>query len=91
MDSKRRWWCLHAKPRQEKTTARYLRSRELTYYLPQIVQESRTPGGRKIRSLLPLFTGYLFLQCDDRQRVEALKSHSLTGLSHSGPNAALAS
>jgi transcriptional antiterminator RfaH len=73
----RPWWCLHTKTRQEKATARYLHGRELTYYLPQVIQESRTPGGRRIRSLQPLFGGYVFFQGDDRQRVEALKSDKL--------------
>jgi transcriptional antiterminator RfaH len=71
------WWCLHTKPRQEKSVARDLRSREIAYYLPQIVHEDRTPQGRKTRSILPLFTSYLFLHGDDRDRVEALKGNRL--------------
>jgi len=77
IDPERPWWCLHTKTRQEKATARYLNSRGLTYYLPQVIQESRTPGGRKIRSLQPLFGGYVFFQGDNWQRVEALKSEKL--------------
>lgn len=66
-----RWWCLHAKPRQEKAAARFLRDRRLPHYLPQVVKESRTPGGRKIRSVIPLFPSYLFFRGDRRQRLEA--------------------
>lgn len=77
VDPRRPWWCLHTKPRQEKATARYLLRRALTFYLPQVVQESRTPSDRKIQSLLPLFPGYLFLQGDDRQRIDALESNCL--------------
>ena len=72
-----RWWCLHTKPRQEKSTARYLRSGGLTYYLPQVAQESRTPKGRKIRSVVPLFTSYVFLHGDRYARIEALKGNTL--------------
>jgi transcription antitermination factor NusG len=75
-----RWWCLHTKPRQEKAAARHLRSRRIIHYLPQVVQESRTPGGRVIRSIIPLFTGYLFLCGDDTERVEALKSNNLANV-----------
>ncbi len=75
-----RWWCLHTKPRQEKATARLLQNRQIPHYLPQITQESRTPNGRKIRSVLPLFTGYLFLRGDDYQRVEALRGNTLVGV-----------
>lgn len=73
----RRWWCLHTKPRQEKSVARDLRHKLVPFYLPQVVNESRTPQGRKIRSVLPLFTSYVFLFGDDFERVEALKGNRL--------------
>ena len=73
----RRWWCLHTKPRQEKAAARDLRARRVAYYLPQVVRELRTPQGRKIRSIVPLFTSYLFLLGDERDRIEALKGNRL--------------
>jgi len=73
----RRWWCLHTLPRQEKAAARHLRTQKVAYYLPQVVNESRTPQGRKIRSVAPLFTSYLFLLGEDVDRVTALKSNRL--------------
>jgi transcriptional antiterminator RfaH len=73
----RLWWCLHTKPRQEKAAARDLRALGLSYYLPQVVHEDRTPQGRRTRSVLPLFMGYLFLLGDDRARVSALKGNRL--------------
>src|SRR5689334_12178914 len=73
----RRSWCLHTRPRQEKATARHLHSRGITYYLPQVVQEGRTPGGRKTRSTVPLFASSLFCHGDDAQRVEALQGNRL--------------
>jgi transcriptional antiterminator RfaH len=76
----KRWWCLHTKPRQEKAAARDLRSRRVAYYLPQVVQETRTPQGRKIRSIVPLFTSYLFLHGDDADRVQALKGNRLANV-----------
>lgn len=77
LDPERPWWCLHTKPRQEKAVARHFRARGLTHYLPQVIQESRTPAGRRIRSQLPLFAGYVFFQGDDRDRVEALRTDCL--------------
>jgi transcriptional antiterminator RfaH len=71
------WWCLHTKPRQEKSVARDLRTREIAYYLPQVIHEGRTPQGRKIRSIVPLFTSYLFLHGDHGARVEALRGNRL--------------
>lgn len=73
----RSWWCLHSRPRQEKAAARHLRARHIWHYLPLVIDESHTPAGRRIRSLAPLFPGYLFLLGDDRQRVEALKGNHL--------------
>ena len=84
-----RWWCLHTKPRQEKTLARALRQRGISHYLPQIVYESRTPGGRTIRSMLPLFPGYLFLHGDDSHRAAALQGDHLAHLLEVANQAAL--
>ena len=76
-DEERRWYCLHTKPRQEKATARDLLARKLAFYLPQAIREDRTPGGRKTRSIIPLFGGYLFLLGTPEDRVEALKGNRL--------------
>jgi len=75
-----RWWCLHTKPRQEKALARFLRTQNISYYLPQVVKVDRTPQGRKIRSVVPLFNSYLFLLGDDFARVEALRSNRLANV-----------
>jgi transcriptional antiterminator RfaH len=74
------WWCLHTKPRQEKSTARSLRKQGIAYYLPQAVKESRTPQGRRIRSILPLFAGYLFFHGDHNDRLEALRGDRLVSV-----------
>ncbi len=72
-----RWWCLHTKPRQEKAVARLLRFQDIAYYLPQAVKVERTPRGRKTRSLIPLFPGYLFLLGPDSARTEAVRTNRL--------------
>jgi transcriptional antiterminator RfaH len=72
-----RWWCLHTKPRQEKASARHLLERRIGYYLPQVRRESRTPAGRPIRSIIPLFPCYLFLLGDEIQRLEAFRGGTL--------------
>jgi transcriptional antiterminator RfaH len=72
-----RWWCLHTRPRQEKATARDLRSKRVGFYLPQVIHEGVTPQGRKTRSVLPLFPGYVFLFGGDPERLTALKGNRL--------------
>ena len=76
----RRWYCLHTKPRQEKATARDLMVRKLAFYLPQVVREGRTPAGRKIRSIIPLFGGYLFLLGTEEHRIEAFRGNNLVNI-----------
>jgi transcriptional antiterminator RfaH len=71
------WWCLHTKPRQEKATARDLRTQEVVYYLPQVVKDGHTPKGRKIQSVVPLFAGYVFIYGDLNDRLTALRGHRL--------------
>jgi transcriptional antiterminator RfaH len=74
------WWCLHTKPRQEKATARDLREQGVVYYLPQTVKESRTPQGRRIKSVGPLFAGYVFLYGDAKDRLAALRGNRLVNV-----------
>jgi transcriptional antiterminator RfaH len=74
------WWCLHAKPRQEKAVGRELHKLGLSFYLPQVLKEDRTPQGRKIRSVVPLFPGYLFLLGDHAARLAALRGNRLVSV-----------
>ncbi len=74
------WWCLHSRPRQEKATARELRKLGVTFFLPQVLKEDRTPQGRKIRSVIPLFPGYLFLLGDHDDRLSALRGNRLVSV-----------
>src|SRR5262249_32787860 len=73
-------WCLHTKPRQEKAIARDLRVQRIAYYLPQVVKESRTPQGRKIQSVAPLFASYMFLNGNTNDRLVALRANRLVSV-----------
>jgi len=74
------WWCLHTRPRQEKAIARELRKLEVAFFLPQVLKEDRTPQGRKIRSVIPLFPSYLFLLGDHNDRLSALRGNRLVSV-----------
>jgi transcriptional antiterminator RfaH len=74
------WWCLHSKPRQEKAIGRELGKLGITFYLPQVLKEDRTPQGRKIRSVIPLFPSYLFLYGGPNDRLAALKGNRLVSM-----------
>ena len=75
-----RWWCLHTKPRQEKSLARELYQQRATFYLPQIAEELRTPRGRMILAHLPLFSSYLFIHGDDHARLAALQTRRIVNV-----------
>ncbi len=57
------WMVLHTKARQEKAVARYLRAAGAVFYLPLITQVTLVRN-RKLRSRVPLLSGYVFLSGD---------------------------
>jgi transcription antitermination factor NusG len=69
------WWCVHTKPRQEKAVARELRKAGVAYYLPQAKKDGRTPQGRRIQSIVPLFPSYMFLKANPADRLVALRGN----------------
>jgi len=70
----RQWWVLHTKPRQEKSLARQLLQSKVPFYLPLIEHRSLIRG-RVMKSLVPLFPGYLFLLARRDERVTALTTN----------------
>ena len=73
-EPQRGWWVVHVRPRQEKALARQLTADGVWHYLPQYESQYKSPGGRKRKSYLPLFPGYVFVYGDDDARLNALKS-----------------
>ena len=74
-----KWWVAHTKSRNEKALAHDLINREITYFLPMTWMVHRK-SRRTIKSLLPLFSGYLFFCGDDKSRVELLKTNRVANL-----------
>lgn len=70
----RQWWAVYTKARQEKALARDLLQHEVPFYLP-LVGRTILVRGRRVESMLPLFSGYVFLRADEDERVKALKSN----------------
>lgn len=48
--------------------------RAVRHYLPQATRMSRTPGGRTLRSVIPLFPGYIFFHGGPVQRLDLLRT-----------------
>lgn len=73
----RRWWAVYTKARQEKALARQLLGWQVPFYLPLLPQETMTRG-RRVRSHLPLFAGYLFLYGTEEERVRSLTTNRIS-------------
>lgn len=76
-DGERNWWLVYTKARQEKALARQLLLREIPYYLP-LVPKDNLIRGRRVRSHLPLFTGYMFLFADETERTQSLTTNRIS-------------
>lgn len=78
-DEPRQWWAVYTRSRQEKSLARQLHAMQVPFYLP-LVPKVHVCGGRKIKSLLPLFTSYLFLYATDQERFDTLATQRVAHL-----------
>ncbi len=73
------WWVAHTKSRNEKALAHDLINRDISYFLPMSWKVTHRTG-RKIRSLLPLFSGYLFFCGNENQRLGVLRTNRVANL-----------
>ena len=73
------WWVAHTKSRNEKALATDLIHKHICYFLP-MSWKVRRQRGRTIRSLLPLFSGYLFFCGYENQRIELLRTNRVANL-----------
>ncbi len=68
------WQVAHTKSRNEKALAWQMQKKNIRYFLPmaeKVYRKSR----RVMRSMLPLFSGYVFFCGDDNARLEVLKTN----------------
>jgi transcriptional antiterminator RfaH len=68
------WWIFYTRPRQEKSLARDLLQRDIAFYLPLVTRRVLTRS-RPVRSLVPLFDGYLFVYGSNDDRLRALMTN----------------
>ncbi|MBN1803947.1 MAG: UpxY family transcription antiterminator [Sedimentisphaerales bacterium] len=78
-DFEGQWWVVHTKSRNEKALAHDLISKSISYFLP-MSWKVRRKSRRTLRSLLPLFNGYLFFCGRENDRVELLKTNRVAHL-----------
>ena len=73
------WWVAHTRSRNEKALAQDLIRKDISYFLPMSWKVRRRKQ-RKIRSLLPLFSGYLFFCGNENQRIEILRTNRVANI-----------
>jgi transcriptional antiterminator RfaH len=78
MDLPGRWWVAHTRPRTEKALAKDLFEMGLAWYLPLRRRQTRSRRtGRKSRSILPVFSGYLFFNATEDERYRVLRTNRI--------------
>ncbi len=70
------WWVAHTKARSEKSLAWSLYRWGVGYFLP-LREKVTARRGRKYKSLLPLFPGYVFFNGDEESRYQALTTNRI--------------
>jgi transcriptional antiterminator RfaH len=73
------WWVAHTKSRNEKALAWQMQKRNISYFLP-LTEKVYRKSRRVFRSMLPLFSGYIFLCGNENDRLEVLKTNRVAGL-----------
>lgn len=73
------WWVAHTKSRNEKALAQDLIRKDINYFLP-MSWKVRRRRGKTMRSLLPLFGGYLFFCGEENERIELLRTNRVANL-----------
>lgn len=78
-DFEGQWWVAHTRSRNEKALAHDLVAKKVSYFLPMTLKVSRR-SHRTFKSLLPLFTSYLFFCGHENERIELLKTNRVVSL-----------
>lgn len=73
---KTRWYVLHVKPRSEKVVAEWLAHYKAFCHLPTYVKIKKVQR-RRVRTVMPLFPGYVFARMDAWQRRAMLETNKV--------------
>lgn len=74
----RPWWALYTLSRREKDLSRRLRKMEIAHYAPMVKRRTRSPAGRVRESFVPLFSSYVFINCDEEHRQKVLTTNCVS-------------
>jgi transcriptional antiterminator RfaH len=71
-----RWWVAHTRSRNEKALARDLARLKIVHYLPLRSRVTQSRATKRFsRALVPVFTGYVFLNATPQQRYHVMRTN----------------
>ena len=73
------WRVVHCKSRNEKALAWDMVHKKINYFLPMSLNVRKCKN-RTVRTLLPLFTGYIFFCGGERQRLEVFRTNRVANM-----------
>lgn len=73
------WMVAHTKSRNEKALAWQLQKKNIGYFLP-LVEKVQKKRRQTLRSMLPLFSGYVFFCGDENDRLETLRTNRVANI-----------
>lgn len=73
------WWVAHTKSRNEKALAWQMQKKNISYFLP-LTEKVYKKSRRVMRSMLPLFSGYVFFCGSEENRLDVLKTNRVASL-----------
>ena len=73
------WWVAHTKSRNEKALAWQMQKKNISYFLP-LAEKVYKKSRRVLRSMLPLFSGYVFFCGSESDRLEVLKTNRVASI-----------
>jgi transcription antitermination factor NusG len=74
--TEKKWYALYTKPRHEFKAEEQLNSISIDFYLPTVVRLKQW-SDRKKKVKEPLFSGYIFIKGNEKDRILALEQHSI--------------
>lgn len=64
----RSWYAVYTAPQHEKSVTRHLQMREVDFFLPTYERERVWKNRQRVKVTLPLFSCYLFVHIDGKER-----------------------
>lgn len=88
MDDKRKWYVFYCKSRAEKKANEELKLRGYESYLP-LMQQDRVWSDRIKKVMMPMFSGYIFVFCQDFEIINILQLSQIVTTVKIGPEFAV--